>query len=72
MFCPTDVYGDSRCIILVTDLFNHRVHLLSPDVEFLKYLLTENEVLVPFALSLYGSTLWVGDCNGMVKLFHYV
>jgi hypothetical protein len=71
-FFPSDVACDSRCNILVADLFNHRIHLLSPDGEFLKYLLTEDEVYAPFALSLYGSTLWVGGCDGAVKLFHYV
>jgi hypothetical protein len=68
-FFPSDVACDSRCNILVTDLSNHRVHLLSPDGEFLKCLLTEDEVLAPFALSLYGSTLWVGCGDGTVKLF---
>jgi hypothetical protein len=29
-FAPSDVACDFRCNILVTELFNHRVHLLSP------------------------------------------
>ncbi|XP_062609533.1 uncharacterized protein LOC134271321, partial [Saccostrea cucullata] len=36
---PTDVVCDSLCNILVTD-FNNQIHLLSPDGEFLKFLLT--------------------------------
>jgi hypothetical protein len=71
-FLPYDVACDTRCNILVADPGNHRVHLLSPDGEFLKFLLTEDKVLVPSALSLYGSTLWVGCGDGTVKLFHYV
>ncbi|XP_048753568.2 uncharacterized protein LOC125664803 [Ostrea edulis] len=70
-FCPCDVVCDSRCNILVTDLNNHRIHLLSPGGEFLKFLLTENEVDNPFKLSLFGSTLWVGNFKGTVKLFQF-
>jgi hypothetical protein len=68
-FTPYDVACDSHHNIHVTDTANHRVHLLSADGEFLKFLLTEDKVLVPSALSVYGSTLWVGCGNGTVKLF---
>jgi hypothetical protein len=68
-FAPYDVSCDSRCNILVTEPTNNRVHLLSPDGEFLKILLTEDEVRFPCSLSLYGSTLWVGCADGTVKLF---
>jgi hypothetical protein len=70
-FFPSDVECDSRYNILVTDYYNHKVHLLSPDGEFLKFLLTEKEVYGPSALSLYGSTLWVGNSEGAVKLFRF-
>jgi hypothetical protein len=70
-FCPNDVECDSRCNILVTDPDNHLIHLLSPDGQFLKFLLTEKEVHFPTLLSLYGSTLWVGNVQGTVKLFQY-
>jgi hypothetical protein len=70
-FLPYDVECDSRCNILVTDPHNHLIHLLSPDGQFLKFLLTENEVIKPIVLSLYGSNLWVGDGQGSVKLFQY-
>jgi hypothetical protein len=70
-FCPHDVECDSRFNILVTDIYNHLIHLLSPGGEFLKFLLTGNEVIKPIVLSLYGSTLWVGDEQGTVKLFQY-
>jgi hypothetical protein len=68
-FFPLDVACDSRCNIFVSDFFNHQIHLLSPDGEFLKFLLNEFEVIGPSALSLYGSTLWVGNFQGVVKLF---
>jgi hypothetical protein len=70
-FCPLDLECDSRCNILVTDLYNHLIHLLSADGQFLKFLLTEKEVNFPTVLSLYGSTLWMGDLQGTVKVFQY-
>ncbi|XP_062609426.1 uncharacterized protein LOC134271196, partial [Saccostrea cucullata] len=59
-FKPTDVVCDSLCNILVTDLYNKRIHLLCPDGLFLKFLLTKNETYHPFRLSLYKSTLVIG------------
>jgi hypothetical protein len=70
-FYPHDVECDPRCHILVTDVYNQRVHLLSPDGQFLKYLLTDKEVNLPTALFLYGSTLWVGNYKGSVKVFQF-
>ncbi|XP_061165875.1 uncharacterized protein LOC133174793 [Saccostrea echinata] len=70
-FKPTDVVCDSLCNILVTDPPNNQIHLLSPDKELLKFLLTGNEVNHPCRLSLYKSTLWVGYREGLVKVFQY-
>uniref|UniRef100_A0A8W8MDG1 B box-type domain-containing protein n=1 Tax=Magallana gigas TaxID=29159 RepID=A0A8W8MDG1_MAGGI len=68
-FDPSDVVFDSHCNIIVTDYLNSQIHLLSPDGEFMKYLLTENEVKHPYSMSLYQSTLWVGDNQGLIKVF---
>lgn len=46
-FKPTDVVCDSHCNIIVNDLFNSNIHLMSSSGEFMKYLLTENEVTKP-------------------------
>uniref|UniRef100_A0A8W8MUN2 B box-type domain-containing protein n=1 Tax=Magallana gigas TaxID=29159 RepID=A0A8W8MUN2_MAGGI len=71
-FSPTDVVCDKQCNIIVNDFYNSKIHLLSPNVEFMKYLLTENEVTNPCSMSLYNSTtLWVGDYHGLVKVFQY-
>lgn len=67
----SDVECDSNCNIIVCDINGHKIHLLSPDGEFMKYLLTENEVTDPLSISLYKSTLWVGSTDGIVKVFHY-
>ncbi|XP_062572809.1 uncharacterized protein LOC134234780 [Saccostrea cucullata] len=71
VFKPIDVVCDSLCNILVTDIKNKQIHLLSPDGEFLKILLTENDENLPSSLSLYKSTLWVGYQKGLVKVFKY-
>lgn len=68
-FNPMDVVFDSLCNIIVSDTSNSKIHLLSPDGEFMKYLLTKNEVIHPWSMSLYKSTLWVGNYHGFVKVF---
>ncbi|XP_062606929.1 uncharacterized protein LOC134268701 [Saccostrea cucullata] len=70
-FNPGDAVCDTLCNILVTDFNNNHIHLLSPDGEFLKFLITENEMNGPVRLSLYKSTLWVGYYDGLVKVFQY-
>ncbi|XP_062576216.1 uncharacterized protein LOC134238109 [Saccostrea cucullata] len=70
-FNPTDVVCDFLYNILVTDYYNRQIHLLSPDGEFLKFLLTDNEVNSPFSVSLYKSILWVGYGEGLVSVFQY-
>ncbi|XP_062573498.1 uncharacterized protein LOC134235379 [Saccostrea cucullata] len=70
-FWPGNAVCDSLCHILVNDFNNKQIHLLSPEGEFLKFLLTDNEVNCPSRLSLYKSTLWVGYRKGLVKVFSY-
>ncbi|XP_062573497.1 uncharacterized protein LOC134235378 [Saccostrea cucullata] len=70
-FKPLDVVCDSHCNILVTNRHDKHIHLLSPDGEFLKFLLTDNKVYHPSKLSLYKSTLWVGYQERLVKVFQY-
>ena len=66
-----DVVCDSYSNIIVSELSNSSVHLLSPDGKFMRYLLTQNQVNDPFAISLKKSTLWIGDYQGLVKVFQY-
>ncbi|XP_062572148.1 uncharacterized protein LOC134234100 [Saccostrea cucullata] len=71
-FKPGDVVCNSLCNILVIDVYNNQIHLLSPDGEFLKFLLpSDNDVSRPVRLSFYKSTLWVGYLEGFVKVFQY-
>ncbi|XP_062599036.1 uncharacterized protein LOC134260499 [Saccostrea cucullata] len=70
-FRPGNVVCDSFCNILVTDMNNIQIHLLSPDGEFLKFLLNKDEVHHPTRLSINMSSLWVGYREGVVKVFKY-
>ncbi|XP_061184795.1 uncharacterized protein LOC133192804 [Saccostrea echinata] len=70
-FWPGNAVCDSLCNILVNDMNNIQIHLLSPDGKFLKFLLTENEGNCPTRLSLCKSTLWMGYKEGLVKVFQY-
>ena len=70
-FYLSDVVCDSYSNIIVSEALNSSVHLLSPDGQFMRYLLTENQVKHPFSMSLKKSTLWIGDNQGLVKVFHY-
>lgn len=67
----TDVACDSYCNIIACDMYNSKIHLLCPNGNFIMYLLTETEVKDPWSMSLYKSTLWVGDNHGLVKVFQY-
>ena len=70
-FAPTDLANDRHCNIIVSDKNNSTIHLLSPEGKFIKYLLTENQVVQPVAISLKNSTLWIGDDYGVIKVFQY-
>ena len=70
-FFLRDVVCDSYCNIIVSEALKSSVHLLSSDGEFMRYLLTENQVNSPSSMSLKKSTLWIGDYHGRVQVFHY-
>nr|XP_022339233.1 uncharacterized protein LOC111134477 [Crassostrea virginica] len=70
-FFLSDVVCDSYRNIIVSEAQKRFLHLLSSDGEFMKYLLTENQVNKPLSMSLKKSTLWVGDNKGRVKVFQY-
>ena len=70
-FVAQDVICDPAHNILVSDHYNHSIHLLGPDGGFLRFLLTYKDMREPSTLSLYNSTLWVGSNTGAVKVYHY-
>ena len=69
-FDPTDVACDSKGRIIVLDENNKSLHLLSPDVTFLRYLLSDM-FDDPATIALYQGSLWVGFENGAVKVYKY-
>jgi hypothetical protein len=70
-FKPHDVVNDSRHNLIVTDAHGDCIHLLSPEGKFLKYLLGEESVFEPTAVSISQSTLWVGNSKGLIRVFSY-
>ena len=64
-----NVVCDYYSNILVSELSNSSVHLLSPEGKFMRYLLTENQVNRPFSMSMKKSTLWIADYLGFVNFF---
>ena len=65
------VVCDSHCNIIASETRNSSIHILSPEGEFLRCLLTKDQVNFPFSMSLKNSTLWIGDTHGCVKVFQY-
>ena len=69
-FDPRDVACDSRRRIIVLDSTKKRLHLLSPDGTFLRYLLSDM-FDYPTRMALYHDNLWVGFFKGAVKVYKY-
>ena len=69
-FDPSDVACDSKRRIIVSDFTNKCLHLLSPDVTFLRYVLIDM-FDNPNTIALYQGSLWVGFYHGVVKVYKY-
>ena len=69
-FDPSDVACDSKRKSIVSDRKNKALYLLSPDVTFLRYLLTDM-FDYPVTMALYKGNLWVGFYHGVVKVYKY-
>ena len=67
----TDVVCDSHCNIIISDKINSRIHLLSPEGQFVGCLLSKSQIESPTALSLKNSLLWIGNEKGCIKVFQY-
>ena len=68
-FFTTNVVCDSHSNIILCNATDSTIQLLSPEGEFMRYLLRENQVKKPTAMSLRNSALWYGDYRGLVKVF---
>ena len=68
-FHALDVRCDQNGRIMITDCYNHTIHVLSADGQFLQYLLTSQDGLVyPRSLALRDDTLWIGCDDGVVRV----
>lgn len=71
-FFPTDVVADDNCNVILTDPANNVLHLLDSEGQFLKLLTPQQDSFsIPISLSLFGDTMWVGNFNGRVSIYHY-
>jgi len=71
---PYGICSDRYGHVLVADSWNHRIHLISEDGRFLRYLLNKDSGLhFPQALGLTKEGhLVVAELNGNVKIFQYL
>ena len=74
MLEPYGVCTDSYGYIFVADHHNNRIHMLSPDGVFIRYLLTENDGLWrPMTLAIdHKGHLVVAQALGTVKVYKYI
>ena len=71
-FHPGSVCCDDQCRIIVADISNSALHLLSPRGELLQLLMTRNDGLVqPFSVRLCAGLLWIGTYRGKVIVAEY-
>ena len=72
-FCPRGICCDKFGRIIVTDGCNNRIHLVSADGEFIRFLLTKEDGLNwPQLVAIGpGHKLWV-VCRGCVQVYDYV
>ena len=68
-FSAQDICCDGHGRILLTDFFNHAIHVLSAEGQFLQYLLTAQDDLVyPRSLALRDDKLWIGCQYGVIRV----
>jgi hypothetical protein len=68
-FDPRGICCDSAGNILLSDSGNKSIHLLRENGTFLTYLIRSDEV--PWSMSMYLNTLWIGGKTGIVFAYRY-
>ena len=74
-FAPVDVCTDEMGHVLITDLNNHRVHILDQEGQFIQYILTSQQGLnYPTTIDVnQEGYVWVGEYfNECVKVTRYL
>ena len=71
---PSDICTDNSGHVLITDLGNHRVHILDRDGQFIQFLLTaEQGMCHPYSIDVDSKgNAWVGELKGKVKIVQYL
>ncbi|XP_069101357.1 uncharacterized protein [Argopecten irradians] len=72
-FCPRGICQDKDSRLIITDNWNHRVHLLTRDGQFSKFLMTEEDGLqhpIAVAMDTYRR-LWIGQQDGTIHIISY-
>ena len=74
VFAPADVCTDQMGHVLITDYWNHRVHILDQEGRFIQYILTEQQGLSgPTTIGVDGEGyVWVGEDNQCVNVARYL
>ncbi|KAK3103523.1 hypothetical protein FSP39_019839 [Pinctada imbricata] len=71
-FYICDIACDSVGRIILTEYYNHAVHVLNADGDFLQFLLAADDGLDgPLSIALSTDRLWVGCAKGVVKLYKH-
>lgn len=70
-FNPTDVVCDCFSNIIVCNILSSKIHILSSVGNFMRYLLTNYEIIHPVSISLKNSNIWIGNKQGLVKIYKY-
>lgn len=73
-FVPNALACDKYCQILIADSHNRAIHLVDKDGHFIKLLLTAKDGLgEPWSVAVDSEGfLWVGDTEGVVKVYKYM
>ena len=69
-FDVTDVTCDANGRCIVSDGKNKCIHLLSQELTFIRYLLS-NMLDYPITIALHQCSLWTGFYKGAVKVYKY-
>lgn len=67
----TDVVCDCFSNVIVCNILSSKIHILSYLGNFMRYFLTNHDIIHPVSMSLKKSTIWIGNKQGLVKVYKY-
>ena len=74
VFSPVGVCTDHMGHVLITDHYNHRIHIINQEGRFIGYILTaEQGLILPTTINVdREGYVWVGEDNWCVKVARYL